>query len=193
MKNTYKEAYRDLLHGTTEERANQIIKTQKFIPSKTGWCGNGVYFYDIRAKAYWSAWRTCNEEKRKTNRKCKPTVVLADTNCILRKNILDLRAEDDLKNFISATESFLIENKFDFSEEIEDDERITKYRAALLDYYCLQNDVKIVIGCFKKENIDENNVKLADKLNLVVGIETIYCVKDNKVICNIRGGIQNEI
>ena len=67
--NVYTESYIGLCHGTTSEAAEKIITTQQFMPSRSGWCGKGVYFYDIKSKAHWSARRTCNDLKKRNKRK----------------------------------------------------------------------------------------------------------------------------
>ena len=52
-----------------------------------------------------------------------------------------------------------------------------------------ENNTKLVIGHFRQiENPMYVDVQAsADRLQLVVGVETIYCVKDGSIISNIRG------
>ena len=37
-----------------------------------------------------------------------------------------------------------------------------------------------------KEEADENAIEFSDSLDMIFGIETIYCVKDKDIIENIR-------
>ena len=54
----YKETYRELSHGTDMESAT-IIRNNGFKISERSdsWCGPGIYFYDIKKKAWWAARR----------------------------------------------------------------------------------------------------------------------------------------
>ncbi|MDY4609018.1 MAG: hypothetical protein SPD11_00185 [Sphaerochaetaceae bacterium] len=57
----YHESYRDLCHGTTKKFANAVLKNGFLIQGdSTSWCGKGVCFYDIKAKAWWAAQRKCH-------------------------------------------------------------------------------------------------------------------------------------
>lgn len=46
-------------HGTSAETADVIISQQKFLPSKDGWLGFGVYFFPYADDAEW--WCRCNK------------------------------------------------------------------------------------------------------------------------------------
>ena len=108
MHGSYVESFKDLYHGTIESFAASIVETQTFIPSKEGWCGPGVYFYDNKSKAWWSANRTFTEQ-RKLGKISDPTVVVADINSICKSRILDLRAPFDLKSFADFVDAFLLQ------------------------------------------------------------------------------------
>ena len=75
----YKETYKDLCHGTDKESAVKIkIEGFKMKGGLDSWCGKGVYFYDIKKKAWWAAGRKCEEIRKATRKKVSPTVLYAD-------------------------------------------------------------------------------------------------------------------
>ena len=188
MCSSYIESYKDLYHGTIESNANSIIDTQTFIPSTQGWCGPGVYFYDNRSKAWWSAKRTCNYAKLNGNPYATPTVVIADIKPLNKENILDLRATGDLNDFADFVNKFLSEFDFSFEQNLSEDEYIKQKRASLLSFYCQENNKQLIIGHFKQkpqEKLDSMTC-FANEWQLVIGIETIYCAKNTDIIDNIR-------
>lgn len=196
MGSSYIESYKDLYHGTTELAASQIVAFQTFIPSKNGWCGKGIYFYDVKAKAWWSAHRTCRNEKENGNTKARPDIVIADTIPLSRSTILDLRSPEDLKAFADFVDEFLSEEDFDISEDMNEDEQIKLKRALLLSFYCEENNLKLIIGYFKQQPQEKADATkhFADSWQLAIGIETIYCAKDPSIVYNIRrrGGADHE-
>lgn len=188
MSSSYIESYKDLYHGTIESYAAQIVQSQKFIPSKGGWCGTGVYFYDNRAKAWWSARRTCTQEKLKGNTFAKADIVIADIKAIQRASILDLRSPEDLQSFAEFVDEFLSEGDISIAESLSEEDQIKSKRAMLLSFYCKENDIKLIIGHFKQqaqEKVDSKK-QFAEAWQLVIGIETIYCAKDPTIVYNIR-------
>lgn len=192
MNRKYNESFKDLYHGTIESRAAQIVRTQTFIPSKRGWCGSGVYFYDNKSKAWWSAQRTSVDERKKGNLGDKPDIVIADIKSISRTAILDLRAPDDLKSFADYVNKFLSDQDFDIVDGLEDkndsDEEIILKREILLSFYCEENGIQLIIGYFKQREQEKIDIEkcFADTWQLVIGIETIYCAKDPGIVHNIR-------
>lgn len=103
----YTESYYNLSHGTDIASAENI-KTNGFTlrGDKTSWCGEGVYFYDIKAKAWWAAKRKCNELKQKGKGSIKATVILADIEDIYKDETFDLRVKkdvDDFESFVNST------------------------------------------------------------------------------------------
>ena len=188
MCSSYIESYKDLYHGTIESYAEKIVNTQTFIPSERGWCGSGVYFYDSRAKAWWSASRTCSQEREKGNTAAKADIVIADIHPLSRSFILDLRSPDDLKRFADFVDEFLSECNFDIAEDLSEDEHLKLKRAMLLSFYCEENNLQLVIGYFKQqaqEKIDSTK-QFADAWQLAIGIETIYCAKNPNIVHNMR-------
>lgn len=188
MNSSYIESYKDLYHGTIESYASAIVDTQRFIPSKKGWCGAGVYFYDNRAKAWWSAKRTCLDRKASGDKKAKADIVIADIAPLSRSFILDLRSPDDLKEFAEFVDDFLSEVNFDIEEELSEAEIFEFKRAMLLSFYCEESNRKLIIGYFKQKAQDkvDSAKTFADSWELAIGIETIYCAKDLDIIKNIR-------
>ena len=89
----YKETYRELSHGTDEESAEKIKANGFEIRGRSdSWCGSGIYFYDIKKKAWWAANRKCEEIRKETGKKFKPAVLFADIIDIDDDKIFDLRA-----------------------------------------------------------------------------------------------------
>ncbi len=188
MSSSYIESYKDLYHGTIESNAEKIVHSQEFIPSKGGWCGTGVYFYDNRAKAWWSAKRTCAQEKLNGNILAKADIVIADIKAIQRAAILDLRSPEDLQSIASYVDEFLLEGDISIAESLSEEDRIKSKRAMLLNFYCKENNIKLIIGYFKQqtqEKVDLNK-QFAEEWQLAIGIETIYCAKDPAIVYNIR-------
>ena len=89
----YTESYRDLCHGTDTCSAEKIRK-DGFLSStaKSNWCGDGTYFYDIKAKAWWAAHRKCRQIQKDTGIKLKAEVIFADIININKKDIYPYNA-----------------------------------------------------------------------------------------------------
>ncbi len=188
MRSSYTETYINLYHGTTEARANSILESQGFIPSKDGWCGSGVYFYDNKSKAWWSADRTCSEDRKKGVSDAKATVILVDICNLNRSFILDLRDPQSLEQFASFVDLFLKENEFEITDIENEFEAKEKKRAFLISFFCKKNNIKLVVGHFKQHpqpKIDSIKT-FAGEWQLAIGIETIFCAKDATIIENIR-------
>lgn len=131
----YKETYRELSHGTDEVSAGRI-KADGFEirGSSDSWCGRGIYFYDIKKKAWWAAKRKCEEIRKITGKKIKPTVLFADIIDIEDDKIFDLRAYKDLCDFEREISHLFGEYSFELSG-IEDVEKIIILRALFISYY----------------------------------------------------------
>lgn len=186
----YRETYTNLYHGTTVSAANEIVSSQRFIASSNdNWCGAGVYFYDNKAKALWAAKRKCQELKRITGIKHNHTYVNADIVDLDRDYILDLRVYSNLQHFSDFVDEVLEESNFDIAEDLDPNEALIKKRAILISFYAHEYNKKLIVGHFKQvPNPKFIDVQAAaDKLQLVVGVETIYCVKDDSIVSNIRG------
>lgn len=187
----YKETYRDLCHGTDEKSAEKI-KREGFISSKAkgNWCGSGIYFYDIKSKAWWSAGRTCRDIQKRTGEKVSPKVVFADIVDLPANEIFDLRVHKDLCEFQKEIQSLLEEANARIKiDGIEDEtERIIALRSMFIDYYARIKNVKLVIGIFRQRPQEKYNVALdfANDLQIVFGVETIYCVKEQRILTNIH-------
>lgn len=184
------ESFRDLCHGTTADSAARIRK-EGFIPSKeqNSWCGAGIYFYDIKAKAWWSANRTCEDILKTTGKKVRPEVVFADIIDIPRTDIFDLRAPADMKAFQDFVSPMFDDiNKFYIDEIPDEQERIITLRSMLISYYAKSNDKKLIIGIFeqREQPIYSEAIEFAAGLKLILGAETIYCARDDSILTNIR-------
>lgn len=188
MSSSYTETYKDLYHGTTVAHAAKIVEMQAFIPSETGWCGAGIYFYDNKSKAWWSATRTCYQEKMNGNTGATPDIVIADLVQLNRSSILDLRSPDDLKKFADFVNEFLSKNDFSIANLSNKEDPVKLKRALLLSYFCNLYSQQLVIGYFRQEPQEkiDNTQHFANAWQLAIGIETIYCAKDPTIVHNIR-------
>lgn len=184
----YKETYRELSHGTDEESAEKIKANGFEIRGRSdSWCGHGIYFYDIKKKAWWAANRKCEEIRKETGKKFKPAVLFADIIDIDDDKIFDLRAYKDLCDFEEGISQLFGEYSFELSG-IEDVEKIIMLRALFISYYADRNDKKLVIGNFRQrpQPMYEHAIEFSNSLDMIFGIETIYCVKDKDIIENIH-------
>ena len=193
----YTDSYYNLSHGTDIASAEDI-KTNGFTlrGDKTSWCGEGVYFYDIKAKAWWAAKRKCNELKQKGKGSIKATVILADIEDIYKDETFDLRVKKDVDDFESFVNSTLSDDYKIIIEGVDDEvERKILLRSMLISFYAEEKHYRLIIGNFKQrpQPLSEHTIEFADSLDMVFGVETIYCVKDTGIISNIRiGGKQGE-
>ena len=193
----YTESYYNLSHGTDIESAEDI-KTNGFAlrGDNKSWCGEGVYFYDIKAKAWWAAKRKCNELKQKGKGSIKATVILADIEDIYKDETFDLRVKKDVDDFESFVNSTLSDDYKIIIEGVDDEvERKILLRSMLISFYAEEKHYRLIIGNFKQrpQPLYEHTIEFADSLDMVFGVETIYCVKDTGIISNTRiGGKQGE-
>lgn len=185
----YKETYRDLCHGTDEKSA-EVIKAHGFkvTQNKGNWCGKGVYFYDIKKKAWWAADRKCREINKNTGEKRKSKVVFADLVDIEDIFIFDLRVHTNLCEFERMVNEICENHKLNISELRNKTEEIIELRSLLIDFYSDKYNKKIVIGNFRQRPQEkfEHAIEFANSLDMIFGIETIYCVKDISIISNIH-------
>ena len=173
--------YRNLCHGTTKEAAINILETGfRFSPAHGTWCGEGIYFYDVEAKALWFAQRTCRKSSSST-----PAIVYADILNIGRNDVVDLRTYADARDFQNIVTQLLADKRFTIDGVENETERIITLRALLIGYYAKYKRKKLVIGNYR-QRFQPNDMGLINELNIVLGVETIYCVKDASILQNIR-------
>lgn len=155
----------------------------------SSWCGKGVYFYDVKGKAWWAATRKCDEIKKDTGRKIKPMVLFADIIDLEQDKILDMRIHSDLCDFESEISELLGKYKLELPD-VDDTERIILLRSMLISYYAEKKEKKLIVGNFRQRPQPkyEHSIEFANSLDMIFGIETIYCVKDKDIIKNIRKG-----
>lgn len=185
----YCETYRNLCHGTDEQSAEMIRKKGfKIAGNKDSWCGAGIYFYDIKKKAWWAAERKCNQLKKDMEKKLKPKVIFADIVNIPDRDIFDLRVFTDLCDFENSITDLFGDFIFDIPEAENETERIIMLRSLLISYYVKMHGKKLIIGNFRQRPQPkyEHAIEFANSLDMIFGIETIYCVKDNTIISNIH-------
>lgn len=187
----YTESYYSLSHGTDQQSAECIMKEGFFIKGDaTSWCGKGVYFYDIKSKAWWAAKRKCRELNKRENKKVTPNIILADIENISKSDIFDLRVKKDLDDFEKFVSQLLDKHHISIDNIQDDAERCIQLRAMLVSFFADQNNRKLVVGNFRQRPQPkyEKAIQFADSLDIIFGIETIYCVKDTKIIKNVRMG-----
>ena len=102
----------------------------------------------------------------------------------------DLRVKKDLEKFEEFVNLILPKKKKIIISEIDDAERKIRLRSALISFYAKETQCKLVIGSFmqRPQPLYEHAIEFANSLDMVFGIETIYCVKDTGIISNIRIG-----
>lgn len=180
-----KESFLGLYHGTDEVSA-KIIKENGFELSKAegNWCGCGVYFYDVKDKAWWAAKRKCEQIKKERRIKLKSSVVVADIIDVPKSDIFDLRSKSNLDEFEKTIRPILNGVSLSLHDDTNEEERIIKLRSALIQFFADKHNKKIVVGHFKQRYQPEylHTKIFTDKLDIVFGIETIYCVKDKNLI-----------
>lgn len=185
----YTETFRDLCHGTDVDSAKKI-RQEGFVPSiaEDNWCGDGIYFYDMKAKAWWAARRKCGQIRQKTGKRINAAVVFADIINIKKEDIFDMRVYKDLCNFEQMISPMLAGRKFCFGGNYDEDERKIRLRAMLISFYANRFNKRLVIGSFQQrfQPLYEHAVEFANGWDMVFGIETIYCVKDSNILENIR-------
>lgn len=188
----YTESYYSLSHGTDEQSAQDIISNGFALKGDlTSWCGKGAYFYDIKSKAWWAANRKCAEIKQKEFRKVKPVILLADIEDISKNDTFDLRIKNDLEHFENFVNELLNnEDKIEIQGVKDEIERKIALRAMLISFYADVEKCKLVIGNFRQrpQPLYEHAIEFSNSLDMIFGIETIYCVKDTSIISNIRLG-----
>ena len=179
----YTETYTNLYHGTDSASAESIKeKGFEIRGDDSSWCGKGVYCYDIKAKAYWSANRTCDAIKQTTGQKIEPSIIKVNILELPRNDIFDLRAYNSLLEFRKWLDPQLASSKQ--KVEPDDMEGMIRLRAMLIDYYAQKTRKKLVVGIFNQRPRKEY-IELSDdmkKWGIVLGVETIFCVKDTSII-----------
>lgn len=102
----------------------------------------------------------------------------------------DLRVKKDLEKFEEFVNLILPKKEKIIISEIDDAERKIRLRSALISFYAKETQCKLVIGNFRQrpQSLYEHAIEFANSLDMVFGIETIYCVKDTGIISNIRIG-----
>lgn len=103
----------------------------------------------------------------------------------------DLRVKKDLEDFECFVNLMLQRKKQIKIADVDDEvERKIRLRSALISFYAKETQRKLVIGNFRQrpQSLYEHAIEFANSLDMVFGIETIYCVKDTGIISNIRIG-----
>ena len=103
----------------------------------------------------------------------------------------DLRVNKDLEDFECFVNLMLQRKKQIKIADVDDEvERKIRLRSALISFYAKETQCKLVIGSFRQrpQPLYEHAIEFANSLDMVFGIETIYCVKDTGIISNIRIG-----
>jgi len=173
-----------LYHGTPKRFVKSILRDGfKIQTSDTHWMGKGVYFYDSVDKSRKFVSKTRSGET--------PAVIKADieTN---DENLLDLvnnkTHRDNFAKFIKSQEpeysNSIRLKRLDMSKEKERNESIFLLKCALFDYYCLLNDIELVI-CEHNTHPGSYTQMLLKSLSIDENVEVQYCAKTLDIIKNI--------
>lgn len=173
-----------LYHGTCETAALDI-KTNGFVINgdNKSWCGKGVYFYDIKDKAWYAAQRKCDEIKKLSHVKENHCVIVSNIT-VDKSSIFDLRIQKQMVDFQKfVIELFQGETGIKIVKNSNFDE-INEKRAMYISFYASRSNKKMIIGCYKMRKRDEIKELYAfsESLNLIFNVETIYCIKDLSII-----------
>lgn len=182
-----------LCHGTTKESAEKIKTEGKFliVGDKASWCGKGCYFYDNKSKAHWAAKRKCREEQIKVGKKFHSEIVFIDIEDLGKDAILDLRTKKgmgDFKQFVNQVDNKInVCLKNEKNQVVNKEEAIIETRAMLIDFFAKKYNIKLVIGGFRQRSRADYKevIEFADGYDMVLGIENIFCVKNNDIITRI--------
>lgn len=160
--------------------------------SSGNWCGDGIYFYDIKSKAWWAAGRKVNQLKQISGEKLKEKVILADIKNINKKDIFDARSYKDMQDFEEFVKVMLEDYQLAIQDGSHDMEETIIFRSMLINFYTNYENKKLVIGNFKQRPQAKHKhiIEFSASLDMAFGIETIFCVKDTNIIDNIRMGGQ---
>lgn len=98
-----------------------------------------------------------------------------------------MRAYKDLCDFEEEISPLFGEYEFELSG-MNDIEKTIMLRAIFISYYADINNKKLVIGNFRQrpQPMYEHAIEFSNSLDMIFGIETIYCVKDIDIIENIH-------
>ena len=182
----YYETYKGLYHGTTREYATKILH-EGFCPSEHGWLGPGIYFYDIRSKAFWSAERTCARLKEETGIKPEKAVLCCNIDQVNRQYVMDLRDWSAIAEFGEYVDEKLSHNTLEFSDTFGMEEEEFK-RALLIATYADEKEKKLIIGTFEQREQEKakKGLHYAREFKLIAGVETIYCARDPELINDLK-------
>ena len=182
-------AYRELVHGTDMESAENILAQGfELRGDLRSWCGEGVYFYREKNKAWWTAKRKCHQLKKELGRKVKPIILFADIYELPVNDILDLRKQKDFKAFKDFVQGMFDEEKAKIGG---DDEALRQVRAALISFYADKHHKKLIVGDFEQEREQDEYDRFAKDLRIISRKEEIFCIKDTSIISNVRKGVSS--
>lgn len=181
--------YRDLVHGTDMESAENILAQGfELRGNLSSWCGEGVYFYRDKDKAWWAAKRKCHQLKKGRGRKVKAIILFADICELPVNNILDLRKQKDFKSFKDFVQDMFDEVK---AKIRGDNETLRQIRAALISFYAYKHNKKLIVGDFEQEREQDEYDRFAQDLHIINRKEEIFCIKDTSIIGNVRKGVSS--
>ena len=120
--------------------------------------------------------------------KQQSAVVYADIVGLKKEDILDLRVPQSFVGFIEFANKFLSIGHIQDRPGVSDEENLINRRSILISAYSKAIEAKLVIGFFEQRERERiaDEIRMAKGYNMVVGIETIYCVKDSTILSNIK-------
>ncbi len=179
-------------HGTTTEKANNIISTNKYIPGEENvndqFLGKGIYFFrDKQHAVMWNLKHARDNKLGKLPYKkyIEEYSVLESELEYKRKNMLDLNDMNDVAKYNKVCKK--IKNIFLSDEDYESAE----YKDRAIINYLYKKNCMDEIYVIRKISGQRANV---DKLNAADFIQRdILCVKDDKIIKDIGNSIKIEV
>lgn len=162
------------LHSTTRNKADNILSSGKFLPSKKDneWLGKGVYFWTKYADAlFW-----VNNSYKNENEMCIITAHLEDEN----SRILDLDIEENMTKLVEFVNTF--------NKEMVD---VSKYRPKFNNesetrcFYCelfkKKYNINIILYSFPINGYNVAGFNLKRRQFCVSDIDTISIVKHDYI------------
>lgn len=183
-----------LYHGTTREFKKQILEEGfRDSTAQSSWCGNGVYFYDIKDKAWWAANRKASEIGKKQQCKVQSAVITVGIENLNSECICDLRDPKQMHNLQELANNLMSDEGDKLSilngdSPLNDDEQLIILRSMLIGFYAQEQGFKLVIGNFEQRDREEYKAikEFASKIKMMTCVELIYCVKDKSVISKME-------
>lgn len=171
-------------HGTDNEAAEKIINQQKFLPSKSGWLGIGIYVFPYVADAIW--W--CEENKKLLKSQCKILKVKFATD-----KVLDLlgsgKAIKSFRKICDKIKSRCVNSRFSYCQKVEYFMSLAINAFLKLSRNEFNENFDVIIAGFDQNRKDwyfgNKYAQEKEKFPIVVA-QIQYCIINSKCIIEIE-------